>query len=208
MRRLAAVCIATAALAAPATAAAPTVTLAASATSVAYGAKVTLSGQISTKKANQQIGLEGTVCPATKATKEGTARTTATGAFSAALAPAASTKYQATYKNGQSAVVTVSVKPLVALKRVARGSYTASVTAGMSLTGKFVLFQRYKKLKRRWVQVKRVALASAVAGTKPTVVSSVSFKSRVASGTRVRAMFSKTQAGPCYLPAASKSLRA
>ena len=71
-----------------------------------------------------------------------------------------------------------------------------------------MLFQRYKKLRKRWVQVKRIALKTALAGTKPTVVSSVAFKAKLAAGTRVRVMISKAQAGPCYVPATSKSLRA
>jgi hypothetical protein len=41
---------------------------------------------------------------------------------------------------------------------VAAGSYTAK-DRGKALTGKFVLFQRYKKLRKRWVQVKRLAPA-------------------------------------------------
>jgi hypothetical protein len=95
------------------------------------------------------------------------------------------------------------------LKRVARGSFTAKVTAGLALTGKYLSFQRYKKLTKRWAQVKRVKLATAVAGpAKPTRISSVSFKSRLARGTRLRVLISKTQAAPCYVLAASKSIRA
>jgi hypothetical protein len=95
------------------------------------------------------------------------------------------------------------------LKRVARGSFTAKATAGQALTGKFVSFQRYKKLTKRWVQVKRVKLGQAVPGTaKPTMVSSVSFRSKVALRTRVRVLISAVQAAPCYVKAASKSIRA
>ena len=54
-----------------------------------------------------------------------------------------------------------------------------------------MLFQRYKKLRKRWVQVKRIALGeAALAGTKPTVVSSVAFKAKLPRGTRVRVMIS------------------
>jgi hypothetical protein len=95
------------------------------------------------------------------------------------------------------------------LTRVARGSFTAKATAGQALTGKFVSFQRYKKLSKRWVQVKRVKLAAAVPGTtKPTMISSVSFKAKLVRGTRVRVLISAAQAAPCYVKAASKSIRA
>jgi hypothetical protein len=108
-----------------------------------------------------------------------------------------------------SPVVPISVKPVAELKRVARGSFIANVTAGQALTGKYLSFQRYKRLTKRWAQVKRVKLAKAVSGpAKPTMISSVSFKSRLARGTRLRVLISKAQAAPCYVSAASKSIRA
>ncbi|HSB38219.1 MAG TPA: hypothetical protein VLD13_03950 [Gaiellaceae bacterium] len=185
-----------------------TLTLTATPTTVAYGGKVVLSGQVSTKKANQQVVIEGTACGSTNTVKAATVKTVANGVYSVSVTPAIGTTYRGNFKNGTSQPVAVTVKPVLELKRVARGSFTANVTAGQALTGKYVLFQRYKKLRRRWAQVKRIALKTALAGTKPTVVSSVSFKSKLPAGTRVRVMISKAQAGPCYLQAASKSLRA
>jgi hypothetical protein len=209
MKNLAAVCIAAGAVAAAALAAPPvTVTLTATPTVVAYGKPVTLSGQVSTKKANQQVVIQGTACGSTNATKAATVKTTTNGNYTTKVTPALGTTYRANFKNGTSQPVVVSVKPVLELKRPARGSFTANVTAGQALTGKFVLFQRYRRLTKRWVQVKRLALKTSVAGTKPTVVSSVSFKSKLRKGTRVRVMISKAQAGPCYVTAASKSIRA
>jgi hypothetical protein len=191
-------------------AAAPvTMTLVASAPTVAYGSPVTLSGQISTKRANQQITIRATECGKTSQVKAANVKTLADGKFSVAVKPTLGTSYLATLKNGTSPAVPISVKPVLELKRVARGSFTAKVTAGLALTGKYLSFQRYKKLTKRWVQVKRVKLATAVAGpAKPTMISSVSFKSRLARGTRLRVLISKTQAAPCYVLAASKSIRA
>jgi len=210
MRAFAAVCIVGAALAAAATAApSVTVTIAASAPTVAYGGPLTLTGQVSTKKANQRIVVEATECGSTKATKVATVQTAANGLYTVAVKPTLGTSYRASFKNNHSGALAITVKPSLVLTKTARGSFTANVTAGQALTGKFVLFQRYKKLRKRWVQVKRLALATAVAGpTKPTMISSVSFKSRLARGTRVRMFISKAQAAPCYLNAASKSLRA
>ena len=209
MKTLAAVCTGAAALAAAAVAAPPvTVTLRATPVVVAYGKPVTFAGQVSTKKANQQVVIQGMACGSTNTTKAATVKTTANGNYTTPVTPAVGTTYRASFKNGTSQPVAITVKPVVELKRVARGSFTASVKAGQTLTGKFVLFQRYKKLKKRWVQVKRLALKTSLAGTKPTVVSSVSFKARLRTGTRVRVMISKLQAGPCYVQATSKSIRA
>jgi hypothetical protein len=210
MRTFVAAATAGAALAGVAGAAPPvTMTLVASAPSVAYGGPVTLSGQISTKQANQQVTIKKTECGSTKQVKAAAVKTGANGTFSTPVKPTLGTSYVGNFKNGVSPVVAITVRPVLQLKRVARGSFTAKATAGQALTGKFVSFQRYKKLTKRWVQVKRVKLGQAVPGTaKPTMVSSVSFRSKVALRTRVRVLISAVQAAPCYVKAASKSIRA
>jgi hypothetical protein len=203
------VTIAGAALAAAAAAAAPTLTLAANAPSVDYGKPVVLSGALSTQKANQSISLESTECGSTKAVKTATVKTAAAGAYTTASTPLAGTSYQVTYKNAKSPVVAVTVRPLLQLIRVARGSYTAKVTVGRSLKGKAVLFQRYSKLRKRWVQVKKVVLTTEAPGpAKPTLLDSASFRAKVALKTRVRLLISTAQAAPCFLSASSNVVRA
>jgi hypothetical protein len=210
LKILALTAIAGAALAAAATAAAPvTVTLAASAAAVNYGKPVTLSGALSTQKPNQTISIQSTECGSTRTTKAATVKTAANGAYSTPVTPAVATTYQATFKNVKSPTVAVAVRPVLQLTRLARGSYTAKVTAGRSLKGKAVLFQRYSKLRKRWVQVKRVFLTTEAAGpAKPTVIDSASFRAKVALGVRVRLLVSTLQAAPCYLSATSNVLRA
>lgn len=195
-------------LATAASAAAPTLTLTASATSVVYGKPLTLGGQLAPVKANQTVAIEGTACGTTRVAKIATAKTSATGAYSAAVTPTIGTTYRSTYKNATSASVAVTVRPVLALGRSGR-SWTAKVTAGEALTGKAVLFQRYAKLRRRWVQVKRVLLTATTPGpAKPTTISSATFTAKVARGARVRLMISAAQAGPCYVAATSPTLRA
>jgi hypothetical protein len=136
-------------------------------------------------------------------------KTIANGAYSSPVTPTIGTAYQATYKNVKSASVSIAVRPLLELAKTSAGHYTAKATAGQALTGKFVLFQRYKKLRKRWVQVQRLPLGAAVPGaTKPAMVSSVSFTSTLPRGARVRMAITAKQAGPCYVAATSKSLRA
>ena len=186
-----------------------TVTLAASPALVSYGTPVTANGQLSTQKSNQAIVIQATECGTTKQVKATTLKTAANGAYTGPVTPTVTTVYQATYKTVKSAPVSISVRPLLELTKVATGSYSAKATAGQALTGKFVLFQRYRKASKRWVQVKRLALGAAVPGTtKPAMVSSVSFKAKLPRGTRVRLAITGKQAGPCYAAATSKSLRA
>jgi hypothetical protein len=200
--------IATAALASTATAAAPALTLTASPTTVLYGKTVTLSGALTPVKANQQITITGLACGTTKAVNVARVKTTATGTYSTTVTPAVGTSYQATQKATKSAPVMVDVRPVVVIKRVKRGSFTAEITAGSDLKGKTVLFQRYATARKRWVQVKKVTLATSTPGpTKPTVISSASFKAKVARRARVRLLFSKAQAAPCYVTATSNVVR-
>jgi hypothetical protein len=208
MKLFAAVVIAGAALVATATAATPTLTIAASTPSVTYGKTVTFTGVLSTLKANQSITLQATECGSTKAVNAAKVKTNATGAYTATVTPAVMTVYQATQgRNVKSSTVTITVKPIVVIKRVKRGSFTAAVTAGLDLKGKTLLFERYATLSKRWKQVKKVKLTTSAPGTKPTVVSSAAFKARVARRARVRLVLTKTQAAPCYLPANSNVVR-
>jgi hypothetical protein len=207
MRILAAIVVG-AALAAAATAATLALTLTATPTAVAYGKASTLNGVLSTHKANQTVKVDATECGTTSSKTVGTVKTNATGAYTMAVTPIVNTTYQATQKNTKSPAVAVSVAPVLKLLRVGRATYTVSVTAARDLKGKAILFQRYSKLRKRWVQIRRVLLTTSTPGTKPTIVTSVSINAKVAKGRRVRAALSKAQAAPCYLAATSNALRA
>jgi hypothetical protein len=210
MRILAVVGIVGAALAAAATAAVPaTLTIAASAPVVVYGKTATLTGALSTKRANQVITLQVTECGVPPQKKVANVKTVAEGAYTTTVTPAVNSLYQASQKRLASNTVAVAVAPTVQLARVARGRFTATVTAGLDLKGKTVLFQRYAKLRKRWIYVKKVVLTTSVPGpAKPTMVSSSRFKAKVARRARVRLVFAKAQAAPCYVGATSNVVRA
>lgn len=195
-------------LVAAATAATPTLTLAASSPAVAYGKTVTMTGTLSTQKANQQITIQALACGTTKTTNAARVKTAANGAYTATVTPTINTAYQATQKATKSNSVSVSVKPVVGIKRLKRGSFTATLVAGADFKGKVLLLQRYAKVRKRWVQVKKVTLTKSSAGTpKPTIISTASFKAKVAKGTRVRLVLTKAHAAPCYAAANSNVVR-
>jgi hypothetical protein len=211
MRTLIAItCAAVGALAATAGAATQdTLSLSANPTLVVYGKTTVVSGTLAPAKANQNVTVQGQECGKPNYAKVATAKTSSTGAYTATVTPTVNTNYQAKLKATLSSVVAVKVVPVVQLTRVARGSFTVKVTAGQSLTGKTVVFQRYSKVKKRWVRVKRVTLTTATAGTpKPTMVTSSSFKAKVARTTRVRVLLTTAQASPCYVGTRSNVVRA
>ncbi len=188
---------------------ATTLSIAANPTLVVYGKTTIVSGTLSPAKANQNVTVQGQECGKPNYAKAATVKTSSAGAYTTTITPTVATNYQARLKTTVSAVVSVKVKPVVKLTKVARGSYTAQVTAGQSLTGKVVLVQRYSKLKKRWLGVKKVTLTTATAGTvKPTMATSAAFKAKVALRSRVRLLLSAPQAAPCYVSAISNVVRA
>jgi hypothetical protein len=207
-RTIAAAALAAGALAAGALAATQTLTLTATPTTVVYGKTTTLSGQLTPAQQNQNITVQAEACGTTTFKRAANVKTTSTGAFTTTVTPTELTTYKATLKQTESPTVVIKVKPVVQLKRVARRSYSVAVTAGASLVGKSVTFQRYSTLRHKWLRVKNVALTKMIAGTKPTVVSSAAFKSKVKAKTRVRALLPLAQAQPCYISATSNTVRA
>ena len=199
-----------AALAAAATAAplATTLTLTATPTAVAYGKAVVLNGVLSTHKANQNVKVAATECGQSTSKTVGTVKTNSTGAYTMSVTPTVNTSYQATQKNTQSPVAAVTVAPVMKLRRAGGTTYLVNVTSAVDLKGKAILFQRYSKVRKRWVQIKRVLLKTSTLGTKPTIVTSVYINAKVAKRTRVRAAISKAQAAPCNVAAKSNSVRA
>ncbi len=118
------------------------------------------------------------------------------------------TIYRANWKNTKSAQLTEKVAPVVTLKRVRARRFSTSVTAAQSFVGKYVVLQRYVRTRRAWKTVKRVTLRSVKPGTAPAMISSAGFGARVARRTSLRALLTQAQAGTCYAPARSRTIKA
>src|SRR5207237_470468 len=95
--------------------------------------------------------------------------------------------------------------PTLTLTSLSQGKCDVSVTAAQTFVGKYVVFQRLRKSK--WVSLKHVTLATVAHGTKPTEVSSATFRIKLPTRLRVRAVFPAAQAATCDLPAKSKVIR-
>jgi plastocyanin len=186
----------------------PGVSLTAAPPTVAYGQSATLSGLVSSGAPGERVTVDAMECGKTSFTRIGTATTTANGAWSSTTKPVMNTIYRADWRNAQSAQVTERVSPVVTLKRVRAGRFSTSVTAAQSFVGKYVVLQRYVRARRAWKRVKRVTLRRVKPGTAPTMISSTGFGSRVAKGTRLRAQLTQAQAGTCYAPARSRTIKA
>ena len=197
------------ALAVPAAvAAAPTPvtsTIAASPTEVTYMGAVTISGTASSQKAGEKVTVQAQTCGQNAFRTGASVMTAAGGTWTTSLRPTANTQYRAKIKNFTSTAVSVGVHPAVRLTKVARRKYRVRVSAAQSFAGKVVTFQRFKAATGRWVTVRRATLRQISAG--PTVVSGITFRSRIGAGRRVRVVLPKLQAAPCYLAGVSNVIR-
>ena len=190
---------------APAAAAPPTVSLKAAPTVVSYGGATTLSGTLSTGRAGQSIDILAQECGQTAFKKVASATTTTGGGFSVAVKPTLNTTYEAKQKGATSPVAGVKVSPVVTVKKLSRGKFSATVTAAQSFVGKYVVFQRRGSTK--WRTVKKVTLTTVATTTAPTQVTTAKFSVRIVRHPKVRVLLPAAQAGSCYLPTKSPAVR-
>jgi plastocyanin len=190
-----------------------TVSLSANPRVLTYGATTTLSGALSTAQANQKLDILAQACGENAAKAIGNATTTTGGNFTFQTQPTLNTSYQAHDKAAggtTSSAVPVTVRPVLSLTRVARGKFSTRVIAAQSFVGKAVAFQRWVATRHKWNTVKTVFLGTRAASATPvagSTVSSTTFKARLRSGLRVRAVLPPGQAAPCYVAARSATVR-
>lgn len=170
------------------------------------GANSALSGVLSTKTTGDNIDVLAQQCGASSATKLTTVQTTAGGVYATSVKPLMNTSYSAKTKAVSSSSVTVRVRPIVKLTKVAAHRYALRISAGSSFAGKYASFQRYSTTLLHWVPVRTVLLKASSAGVAPTVLSLGSFRSSLHSGLRIRATLPQPQVGSCYAPGTSNTI--
>jgi len=175
-----------------------------------YGGRVTLSGKLAAGLANQKIDIFAQECGAAAMTKLTTVTTTADGSYTFVVQPRRNTTYQSKFKALSSAQMLAKIRPKLTLRKLAPRKFRVTVLAAESNAGKFVLFQRYSSVKRRWITVRSVVLRAGSTLTtpiSPTSVSTATFRARIKARLRVRAYLTQAQAGGCYAASASATIR-
>jgi plastocyanin len=184
-----------------------TLTLFAQPDTATYAGKVILTGELSTKKAGENVVVLATPCGRSETTKAATMQTTSGGEYTIGLRTAANTVYTVQSGAVKSQEVSVQVRPRLRLGRVGAHRYSLRVFAGQRFAGRSATFQRYDAGRGRWVFVKRVQLHSNSTNILPTVISSVAFRSTISPRARIRAILPQLQVGGCYLPGTSNVIR-
>jgi plastocyanin len=173
----------------------PALTLATSLPQISFGTRVTLSGQINSKKAGESVQLLYLPYGQGSEAVLATLITGPDGVFSFNVTPKILTTYRATWKTASSLPVQTAVAPSISFGRM--NGWVTRVYAGRSMARKQVQLQRLSQF-GQWVTIKRVSLdLSSRARFQATLPIGVS---------RLRIALSVNQAGAGYLAAFSREI--
>jgi plastocyanin len=173
----------------------PAVTLGTSLPQIAYGTRITLSGQINSKKAGENVQLSYLPYGQGSEAVLATVITGTDGLYSFNVTPKILTTYRATWKTASSLPVQTAVSPSISFGRM--NGFVTRVFAGRSMARKQVQLQRFSSF-GQWVTIKRVSL---------DLSSRARFEAALPVGTsRLRIAMSVNQAGAGYLAAFSKEI--
>jgi plastocyanin len=173
----------------------PALTLATSLPQISFGTRVTLSGQINSKKAGESVQLLYLPYGQGSEAVLATLITGPDGVFSFNVSPKILTTYRATWKTASSLPVQTAVAPSISFGRM--NGWVTRVYAGRSMARKQVQLQRLSAF-GQWVTIKRVAL---------DLNSRARFRATLPLGvSRLRIALSVNQAGAGYLAAFSREI--
>jgi plastocyanin len=166
----------------------PAVTLATSLPQITYGTRITLSGQINSKRAGENVQLNYLAYGQGSEAVLATVITGVDGTFSFNVTPKLLTTYRATWKNASSLPVQTAVAPSISFGRL--NGFVTRVYAGRSMARKTVQLQRFTNF-GQWVTIKRITL---------DLNSRARFQAALPLGAnRLRIAMSVNQAGAGYL---------
>jgi plastocyanin len=166
----------------------PAVTLATSLPQITYGTRITLSGQINSKRAGENVQLNYLPYGQGSEAVLATVITGVDGTFSFNVTPKLLTTYRATWKTASSLPVQTSVAPSISFGRM--NGFVTRVYAGRSMARKQVQLQRFTNF-GQWVTIKRLTL---------DLNSRARFQAALPFGAnRLRIAMSVNQAGAGYL---------
>ena len=173
----------------------PAVSIALSQPQIDYGDKVTLSGQVNSRKAGENVQLSYQPYGQTSEVVLATVITGPDGTFAYNVSPKVLTNYRARWKTASSLVVATAVRPSISFGRL--NGFVARVFAGRSMARKQIQLQRLSQF-GQWVTLKRVFL---------DLNSRARFEAKLPCGpNRLRIAMSVNQAGAGYLGAFSREI--
>ncbi len=167
----------------------PGPTLSSSLGAVTFGAAATLSGNVPSAVANENVAIYGQAATAPSYLELATVLTGADGNWAYAVQPGIGTSYKVIWRGESSPVISIAVSPSITLREPSRGRFVTHVAAASSLHGRLARLQRLEH-----------GIWRTVAARHLNRNSSAAFRPSLASGrSRLRVYVTAYQAGPGYL---------
>ena len=134
----------------------PQISVAVSVPIITYGDQTTISGTVSSAKANEAVTILAQPY-GSSAQQIATLMTNAGGTFAYATAPTVLTTYTAKWKTATSQTLTVQVRPRMTLQRTSSTRLFAKVGATPAFANRFIYLQRRSSF-GQWVTVQKLRL--------------------------------------------------
>jgi hypothetical protein len=158
-----------------------------------FGTSATLSGNVPSGAANENVAIYGEPGTAPSFVELATVLTGTGGNWAYVVQPGIGTTYKVIWHDESSPSLSIAVSPSVTLREPSRGRFVTHVAAASSLTGRVVRLQRLEH-----------GLWRTVAARQLNRDSSVSFRPSLPAGrSRLRVYLTAYQAGAGYLAALS-----
>jgi hypothetical protein len=172
------------------------VTLTVLARQVVFGRRITLSGVVPTHRSGEQVVLFAQPYGGGSFQSRATVLTGVNGTWAYIAKPQITTAYEASWRGGMSAPVSIGVHPLVTVRQTAAKRFIVRVAGGRSFAGKRIQVQR--RSNGHWSTIKRVRLG---------VRSRAEFRVSLRAGTStIRIALSVNQAGAGFLGGTSRAI--
>jgi hypothetical protein len=174
------------------------------------GRPLTVFGSVENAGAGEAVDIQAKDCGQQFFRGVAGATTREGGAWSTTMPPSGiTTTLRAVWKESASAPITVRARPRVELRPPPRGAerrFRVIVVAKAQYWRKRVLIQRFDRRLGVWAGVKSVVLTET-GGGGAYVATEAKFRATLPKRTLIRAVFPRSQAGPCYLAGYSNLLR-
>ena len=172
------------------------VTLTVLARQVVFGGRITLSGVVPTHQAGEQVVIFAQSYGGGSFQSRSTVLTGLNGAWAYIAQPRITTAYEASWRGGMSAPVSIGVHPSITLHQKATRRFVVKVAGGRTFAGRLVQVQR--RSNGHWSTIKRVRLGAR---------SRADFRVSLPKGrSTVRIALSVNQAGAGFLGGKSRAL--
>lgn len=184
--------------------------------------RVSIFGSVSSGKADEKVTIQFKQCGLLPLQFRDRLETTTRegGGFSFAelrpFAPGVSGVFRAVWGDSASAEVAVQQRASVYLQPAGGGRFEVSVSALQQFWRRQVLLQRLERRLGRWVTMRTLVLTEQLGGagpappfatSNPVTTKTKPFRPAVPKGTMIRAVFTHSQARPCYLAGYSQIRR-